>query len=234
MRVLLTRPERESAATSARLAARGHSALAAPVLRIAAVPATIPAGHWEALIATSAHAIEWLDAATLEHLRDAPLFVVGARTAAAARAANFRDVRDAYADAGALAAALLTQATPRSHFLYLAGRDRKGALEAALRAANHHVETVVVYEAQAQAALPDEAIAALRDGRIDAVLHFSQRSAALFLDLARAAGLQDALPRMLHVCISADAAAPLDAIGLPARIATRASPEAMIDALAAT
>ncbi len=81
------------------------------------------------------------------------------------------------------------------------------------------METLVVYEARAESALTEAAIAAIRAGDIDAALHFSRRSAAIFLDLARAAGVAGDLAAIVHVCISGDAAVPLLDAGLPVRVA---------------
>ena len=103
--------------------------------------------------------------------------------------------------------------------LYLAGRHRKSAIEAACAKLDCQLFVVEIYEAQPAASLTDEAVEALRGGRIDAVLHFSRRSAEVFLGLADAAGLKDRLQAVHHVCISADAAQPLRSSCLPVAIA---------------
>jgi uroporphyrinogen-III synthase len=74
--------------------------------------------------------------------------------------------------------------------------------------------------------------AGLADGSIDAVLHYSRRSASLFRDMAAAAGVDPS--GVLHICISDDAAAPLFTARYH-RIAIAAEPEetAMIALLAA-
>ncbi len=222
---------RDSEATAARLIARGHAAFIAPVMRIVATKAAPPTENFDALIATSAPALELLAQAAVDSLRDLPMHVVGARAAAAARARGFRKVSDPLPDVAALTAALLANAPCRGRFLYLAGRDRKPLLEAALREANHRVEAVIMYEARAETALAGEAVALLNGGKIDAVLHFSRRSAQLFLDLARAAGAGGALRKLTHVCISQDAAAPLRDAGLVVRAAPAPDTESLIAAL---
>jgi uroporphyrinogen-III synthase len=57
---------------------------------------------------------------------------------------------------------------------------------------------------------------ALKAGSVDAVLHYSARSAAAFLAAASRAGLGDAVARIRHVCLSAEVAAPLRAAGIGA------------------
>ena len=67
------------------------------------------------------------------------------------------------------------------------------------------------------------------------VLHYSRRSTDVFLGLARHAGLD--VSRINHVCISADAAAPLLAAGIHEVLIAKTPDEqamfAIINALAA-
>jgi uroporphyrinogen-III synthase len=161
------------------------------------------------------------------------LWCVGARTAAAARARGFSVIEEPAPDARDLAARMIARAKPRSHYLYLAGRDRKPFLEQTLRDANHHVESLVVYEARAAATLPQVATAALGASEVDAILHFSRRSVDLLLSLARDAGIGEALTRARHVCISDDAAAPLRAAGIEARVAATPDFPGLVAALGA-
>jgi uroporphyrinogen-III synthase len=209
MRILVTRPQREAERTAARLAALGHTALYAPMLEIVASGAGLPERPADAVLATSAQAIALLSEAPARALYGLPLFVVGERTAALARAAGFTDVRPSAPDARRLAETIAAAYRRPASFLYLAGRDRKGDLETALASGGHRIDVVIVYAARAAAALPQEASEALRGGQIDAILHYSRRSAAIFRRLIEAAGLADAAGQALNVCISADAAAPL-------------------------
>ena len=232
MRVLVTRPLRDAEATARRLMARGHEAVIAPVLDIVATDAATPAGRFEALIATSAHAIELASRDILKQHVASPLWCVGARTEAAARGRGFSNVKEAAAGARDLAARIIARAKPHSHYLYLAGLDRKPFLEHALGEGGHHVDVVIVYEARAAAALPGDAVAALRAGAVDAALHFSRRSAELVMALAaREEGAGDALRRLKHICISADAAAPLRAVGLDPGVAAKPDLAGLLAAL---
>lgn len=207
MRVLVTRPLPDAERTAASLAARGHAALLAPVTAIRRTDGALPGGRFDAVAATSHHAFpppEGLD-------RGLPVFAVGARTAAAARAAGFRDVRVGRGD-GAGLADLLRLTLPRpARLLYLAGRDRKPLLEAAVAAAGYGFAVADVYEAAALPAWPDEVAEALRGGRVEAALHYSRRSVDLALGLAAGAGLGDAFVALRHLCLSGDCAEPLEA-----------------------
>ena len=81
-----------------------------------------------------------------------------------------------------------------------------------MRAAGFTVIHWEAYEARAVESLPETAIAALRSGQIGAALHYSRRSADLVVRLAGEAGLASELRAFPHLCLSADAAAPLASI----------------------
>ena len=210
LRVLVTRAEDDAQRTAAELAKLGHEAVLAPVTVVRAQPTSLPPGTWQAIAATSHHA--FLDAdASLDRSR--PVYAVGRRTAEAARAAGFRDVRIGAGDAAGLAD-LLRLTLPRpARLLYLAGRDRKPVLEEALAAAGYDVAVLETYAAEAVSDWPPTAREALRDGRLDAALHYSRRSVDLTLALADAAGLGDTVLRLRHLCLSEDCAEPLKARG---------------------
>ncbi|MGD9658740.1 MAG: uroporphyrinogen-III synthase, partial [Methylocystis sp.] len=89
------------------------------------------------------------------------------------------------------------------------GRDRQQTLEAGLKAAGHRVAAVEVYEARAANALSQEAVDAFAAGEIDAVLHYSRRSAEIFLALAAASGILEKARATLHFALSQDVAQPL-------------------------
>lgn len=202
MRILLTRPEADARKSAKALAARGHTCVIAPLFEIAQTAAPQPTGSFTALVATSAHAFE-SELTGLSHL---PLHVVGERTAEAAKRKGF-SVAHVGSDGESLAAKIGTGA---EHFLYLAGRERRPELEALLTAAGHHVTPWEIYETRSATHFPDAARTALAAGSIDAVLHFSTRSAALYRRLAREAGCERNALQPTQIAISARAARELD------------------------
>ncbi len=229
MRVLVTRPPPEANQTAARLAALGHAAIIAPLTTIEPTGAIIPARAFELVVATSARALEMMDASALAPVLNAPFHGVGARTIDAARARGFRVAAPAPDVAGLLA---MLARTPRgARVLYLAGEDRKPALETGLAAAGHDVQTGVVYRAAAVARLPEAARLALETNALDAAFCFSRRSAELLIELADAAGLIAGLKQVPQVCISAEAAAPLVALGARTLVATTPDSSGLFDAL---
>lgn len=222
MPLLLTRPAEDSERTRLALEAMGHAVLASPVIAFEPTGEPWPRRPPEGLIATSARAFseaedEGYDA---EVRRDLPLFLVGRRTEEAARRHGFMGPASVAADGAALVASLLDRRPMR--LLYLAGAERKSVIEDGLAASRHRLMVIETYEAVAADALTREAVTALGDGRIDAVLHYSRRSAAIFLDLCDAARLD---PKPLrHLCLSADVAAPLRAARCD-KIAIAATPD---------
>jgi uroporphyrinogen-III synthase len=226
MRLLVTRPEPEASRTAEALRARGHHVDIAPLLRIEAdADADLGAGPWAGIVITSANAAR----AAAAHSRKAellayPVFAVGRRSAAAARAQGFAEVASADGDAAELARLLAARAERGRPLLYLAGEDRAADLESMLAAHGVALRTVVVYRAIAATALPPAVGAALAAGAYDGVLHYSARSARAFAALAPAAGIDLKSLKPMHYCLSAQVAAPLRAAGA-AGLAVAARPD---------
>jgi uroporphyrinogen-III synthase len=200
--VALFRARDEARASAAALAERGFTAALAPVTELVATGAEPPLAAFDFAVATSAHALALASPAALAAARGLPLHVVGGKTAAAAARAGLA------AQATAPDVAALVPGLPPGRALYLAGRDRKPDLEAALAG---RLEAVVVYEARARDGWSDEERAAVAAAR--AALHYSERSAELAFGLAEGAGLAAAFRRMPHVGLSRAVAGRLAALG---------------------
>ncbi|MDB5508464.1 MAG: hypothetical protein JWL93_933 [Hyphomicrobiales bacterium] len=231
MRLLLTRPLRDSQRSAARLRALGHEVLVAPVLNIVPTRETCPEQPADAVLATSSHAFDDADRLPFA-LHDLPLHIVGERTGYAAVTAGFRTPETVAPDAEALVRALSATIPSGTRYLYLAGRDRSPRLETALIASGNAVVPWVIYEAAPVETLDAAALDALAALRIDAVLHFSPRSAALFVDLATKAGRLPQAMAALQVAISPRAAEPLLAHASRVRIAATPDLDGMIATLA--
>jgi uroporphyrinogen-III synthase len=237
VRLLVTRPERDGARTAQALRARGHAVVLAPLLRTETIAFVLPDQAFSAVVLTSANAAR----AVADHPGRAQLtaltaFTVGRRTAEAARAVGFRDVRSADGDkrdlVDLLRADLLRTdllrigSNDRAPLLYLAGEDRAGDLAAA----GLPVHTAVVYRALKADHFPPPVAAALAQREIDGVLHFSARSAEAYLDCAVRGGIGNQALAPVHYCLSRWVAAPLSAAGAAAiRIAARPDEMAMLE-----
>ena len=190
-------------------------------------------GGWGAVIITSANAASAIaDHPACKTLLHLPVFAVGQRSAEAARQAGFTDVTSAGGDVRDLVRLIAERrADAAAPLLYLAGEDRAADLVGELIMHGIAAEMAVVYRA-ATAPFPPELTAALQAGEVDAVLHFSKRSAGNYLAGAAQAGVTGQALGVRHICLSAQIAAPLaDAGAGRVAIAPRPDEAALIASL---
>ena len=206
MLVLVTRPRQQAAETARLLRAAGHDVLLDPLLEISQLPPPmLEPGEVAAVAVTSANAAPAASAAPA----DLPVFVVGEATARALRAAGRRPAGIAGGDGKALAA-LIARAVPAGGIvLHLCGREVREGLADELAAAGLAYRPAIVYEAVAAAALAPTTAAAIRERRLNAVLLYSPRSAALFAAHVKTAGLDRDLADVVAACLSEAVAAEL-------------------------
>jgi uroporphyrinogen-III synthase len=226
VRLLVTRPEPEGAETAARLRARGHEVVLAPVLRIEPVAdARFGAGPWTGVAFTSANAVRAIAAhPRFGELAGLRAYAVGARTQDAAKVAGFPDVVSAEGDVDDLVRLIATESRGGGPpLLYVAGSDRSGDLAGALAKLGRAVETVIAYRAVIVGDFEADVRAAIAARRIDGVLHYSARTAQAFIAAARAAEIMNSAIGIMHFCLSAQVAAPLAAAGA-ARILVATAP----------
>lgn len=215
MRLLVTRPEPDGERTAQVLRERGHDVTVMPLMRTEPVAADLGVGPWGAVLVTSANACRAVASrAELVDIVLLPVFAVGRRTAQAARAAGFVDVTSADGNAEALAVAVAEGVADRERpLLYLAGEERAADLEGLLAGRGFSIATVVVYRMVAESAFSADVRTALDRGEIDAVLHFSGRSANACLTAGRVAGVLHNILNIRHYCLSAQVAEPLAKAG---------------------
>lgn len=221
MRVLVTRSAGQGEATARVLVDMGHEAVLAPILEIAPTGMPAPPGRFDAVILTSQNAVAPL-AAERARFGACPVLAVGVRTAERLRQAGFVQVAEADGDSLALVNLVKRRLPPGARLLHAAGQERKAEPARSVVAARYEVVAWECYEARQASRLSPDAVKALRSGGIDAVLHYSRRSAESFAHLARRAGLGEALAGTAHLCLSPDVARGLDAlVGLKLLIAPR-------------
>jgi uroporphyrinogen-III synthase len=235
MAVLVTRPHPDDEATAANLRARGYEVLAAPMLRFEPVAfQDDPNARYGAVVVTSANALRGIE----PHLGGSrllklPLFAVGEHTAAAARRVGFETVISAKGDAGHLRDLMVASVKAKdlkkaSTLLYLAGRDLAGELGER----GFSVVTHTTYRMVPLSTLPREACEAFAANQVEAVLHYSRRSARAFLDAARAGGVEISALSIPQCCISAAVASVLrDAGAMQVTVAASPDENALFGAL---
>jgi uroporphyrinogen-III synthase len=228
MRVLVTRPSFDAARTASTLAARGHFAIIDTVIEIEPLPFDA-AGDYDAIAFTSGNGVRV--AAKAKRLKVIPVFSVGTRTAEVAREAGFTNVGVAAGDVNSLGTLMTRELRAGARVLHLAGEDRAGDLPGFLARHGITVETRIIYRTRVSSALKAETVLALRQGTIEAVLHYSERSAAAFVRLADAAGVLGDVCRMRHLCLSSAVAAPLKLIGAHTEVAAAPEEAALLELL---
>ncbi|HOV03029.1 MAG TPA: uroporphyrinogen-III synthase [Hyphomicrobiales bacterium] len=232
MRLLVTRPEPDGAATAEALRARGHEVLHDPMLRIVAEAGTepLPAGI-AAIAVTSANAVRALAArADFAALVGLPLHTVGGATARAARDAGFSRIVSADGNVDDLLELVAGRLDPAAGpILYACGRDRTGDLEQRLAARGFDVRLLVAYCAEAAPRLAEATSTALAAGAVDAVLLYSRRTAEIFLANLAAADHIEAARGIRMLCLSEAVAEPLRAAGFTdIAVADRPKAEALV------
>jgi uroporphyrinogen-III synthase len=233
VRVLVTRPDRPGERTAERLRALGHEAVLVPLLSLHFAPPDRLTGKAvpDGIILTSANAARAIARhPELSSLTTLPLWTVGSRTTAAARELGFRDMQAESLDLDALAALLNNREGPGLRLLHLAGEDRAGDLSAMTAGSPHIIETQVVYRAKPASVMPPSVLDDLAAGRIDAVLHYSGRTAAAYLRVSERKVPVRTVPP-LHLCLSENVAAPLRRAGGTVRIATLPTEDALLACL---
>ena len=239
MAVLVTRPHPDDEATAAALRDRGFDVLRAPMLRFEPVPFHDDAdARYGAVIVTSANALRAIASQLADsRLLKLPLFAVGEHTAAAARDAGFGQVITAGGNAAALrdlvlAAVKSKQLKKASTLLYLAGADLARDLAGELGEKGFTVVTHTTYRMAPAASLPREICDAFVANQVEAVLHYSRRSARAFLEAARSGGVEISALALPQCCISNAVAAILRDAGATQVTAAASSDEnALFEAL---
>jgi uroporphyrinogen-III synthase len=207
--VLVTRPQPDDEATAASLRAKGLDVLLAPMLRFEPVAFHDDVdAQYGAVIVTSANALRGIEPHLAgSRLLKLPLFAVGEHTAAIARRAGFGQVIMAHGDAASLRDCVLAGVKAKvlkkaSTLLYLAGADLARDLAGELGERGFSVVTYTTYRMNPVASLPQQVSDAFAANRIEAVLHYSRRSARAFLDATRAAGVEISALAIPQCCIS--------------------------------
>jgi uroporphyrinogen-III synthase len=209
MAVLVTRPQPDDETTAESLRARGFEVLRAPMLRFEPVAFHDDVdARYGAVIVSSANALRGIEHHLKGHrLLELPLFAVGEHTASAARRAGFTHVISANGDAASLRDSVLASVKAKalkksSTLLYLAGADLARDLPGELGEHGFRVVTQATYRMSPVGSLPRDVCDAFAANQVEAVLHYSQRSARAFLEAARSAGVEISALAIPQCCIS--------------------------------
>jgi uroporphyrinogen-III synthase len=229
--ILVTRPHPDDEATALNLRARGFEVLLAPMLRFEPVAFDNDEEmRYGAVIVTSANALRGIERQLKDRgLLKLPLFAVGEHTADAARSVGFDTVVSAKGGAASLRDLVLARAKSKglkktSPLLYLAGADLARDLAGELGERGFTVVTQTTYRMVPLSSLPRETCDAFAANQVEAVLHYSRRSARAFLESVRAAGVEISALAVPQCCISPAVASVVRDAGAP-QVITAASPD---------
>jgi uroporphyrinogen-III synthase len=231
MAILVTRPLPDGETTASALRAKGFDVLLAPMLRFE--PVALPDDSdapYGAVIVTSANALRAIETRLQgSPWLKLPLFAVGEPTARAAHAAGFTRVVSANSDALGLRELILAAVKAKTlkktnPLLYLAGADLARDLPGELGERGLTVVTQTTYRMVAVPNLSVEASRAFATDQIEAVLHYSRRSARAFIEAVRAAGVEISALSLPQCCLSTGIAAVLRDAGA-ARLSVASSPD---------
>jgi uroporphyrinogen-III synthase len=239
MAVLVTRPQPDGEATAAALRRRGLEVLSAPMLRFEPVAFRDDEdAAYGAVIVTSANALRGIAPHLAgSRLLKLPLFTVGEHTASVARNAGFSNVIPANGGAAALRDLVLASVKTKelrkaSTLLYLAGADLARDLAGELGERGFTVVTHTTYRMSPVSSLPPEARDAFAASQVEAVLHYSRRSARAFLEAVRACGVEISALAVPQCCISSAVASVMrDAGATQVMVAASPDENAMFEAL---
>ncbi|WP_254432676.1 uroporphyrinogen-III synthase [Magnetospirillum sp. SS-4] len=191
------------------LEARGLDVMVEPLLDIEPVPgARVEADGAQGILVTSANGIRAL--ARLHSDRSLPVWAVGDSSAAVSRALGYDRVESAGGDVDTLAGLVARRVDPAGGvLLHAAGSVTAGDLAGLLEAQGYRVRRQVLYRAVTATRLSAELHRALKGGAVDLALFFSPRTAATFVRLVAAAGLESSIARLAAYGLSANVSAQL-------------------------
>ena len=233
-KVLITRPQPAAGEFAHRLEKDGFTCFVAPMTAyVEQDPGIADLSDYQAVIFTSAQTVQLFSKFFKD--RYIPVFAVGDATAKAAEGENFRRVYSAKGDGQALVKLM------RDHkgelklrrALHACGEDTAENLSDQLQDDGIYVDRAPFYKADFVEELPNDVVAALKNGDITTVTFLSARTASNFVRLVQAHEELEGMTADLEaVCISDRVAT--EARGLPwraVRVASRPQLEACIDLL---
>lgn len=237
MAILVTRPAPDNEKTAQALQERGRDVLLSPMLRFEPV-AFVDDGEiaFDAVILSSANAVRAIENHPARPwLMLLPVFAVGSHTAQVARDAGFTNITIANGDAISLRDRIMESAAAgklkkKAALCYLAGADLTRDLGSELGARGFTVVTHTAYRMVPVAGFADTVSDAFRAGRIEAVLHYSRRSARAYVEAARTDGVEISALALPQCCISEAVAGVLREAGAMQVAAARTPDEkALLD-----
>ncbi len=227
--VLLTRPLLLASPSITTLRQLGYGVFHEPLLTIQPLASPRPSFASQPLIIiTSRVVFDVLSSRkeAVEAFLSCPCYCVGEKTAQAARAFGFIDIRRAVIDSQELARCLIRQEAKTRPILHIGGEDREAAFYAMLRDAGwSDIRVWRVYKAETTQALSQELMSLLSHHKFDAALFYSARTAGIFAELISQNKLEPCCSRLTAIGLSPSVLLPLSRLSFQAVLTAKAPTE---------
>lgn len=229
MKILLTRPHKDSQATADILQTKNMSSAIQPMFEIIEHDVVISDDDYQAIIFTSRHSVTSF--ARQSDQRNIPVYCVGNHTAQCAADHHFETVFSADGDATDLSALIQKNLSLKNgKILRLTGYPDSDFLSAELQIIGYEIDIVQLYHPEPVATLSDITIDLLNRGKLDGVLFFSPQTAAHFYTLLTDSNLAQTCRTLKAWCISDKTALALNDLPFnEIHIASRPTHNALID-----
>lgn len=187
MRILVTRPLKQSIATQTHLMELGHEIIVEPLLTISPLVTPQPTGEFAGAVLTSVHAVGALSRTKLD--KDILLFTTGMATQLAAYDAGFKNcitVEGSSVELVKTIPLMLQVSEPQLRnpkLLYPCAQETAHDLPALLQPHNITCTQWPVYRSTQSTAFSDSTRGLLQSGDVDAVLLYSPKTANCFTKL---------------------------------------------------
>lgn len=199
--ILVAREEGSAQESARALRDQGHEAWPAPVSRIHFLPRPVARRGVQALVFTSRHGVKAFIAANA--WRDATAYAVGPATAGALRASGFTEVVTAAGEGASLVSLLQANLLPNAgEVVHVGGEHLAVDIAAHLQHSGFRARHVAMYRARALSALPAEARAHLRSGRVETILLYSANGARVLSALTQTCGCGPVARAARALCLS--------------------------------
>jgi len=198
---LVTRPTTEAKPTGEKLEALGHRVYYAPMLKIDPVSFEIP-DESRSLIVTSKNGARF----GLANIGDKgrSIFAVGEQTAAIARSMGFTNVTVGAGTARKLVPLLLECGIKQKRaYAHLCGNEIAYNISDVLRDEGIDAVNTITYQTMPNRSFNMAVEEAMSEGKVDAVLFYSPRTATIFEEAISETGHHDWLPLLDAYCLSA-------------------------------
>jgi uroporphyrinogen-III synthase len=204
-KILLTRPRASSERWAILLARHGFDCVIEPLLILMPTQAPRPLGIFQAVMITSANAVDTLQdrRETISDLFQLPCFCIGSTTSEAARNLGFTDIHTGVADGASLAQTIVQTFSDKTlSVLHIAGDIVDGRTHDILSRSGIPVTLWPVYRANAVEDFTMPVRTQFKTGQFAAIPIFSPRSARIFVSIVEKNHLAPACHSMVAVGLS--------------------------------